>query len=211
MDLSITSILALLISITVHEFCHAWMATALGDNTARYEGRLTVNPLAHLDPIGTILLFVAGFGWGKAVPFNPYYLRDPRIGSALISFAGPFSNFLLMVFFAFSYSFLYQTVQTTGVMMPLGPFLLDLFEHLINLNLVLMLFNLLPIPPLDGAKIFSLLIPGHLLGKVYEYRNYGYLILFLVVFSDRLLGVSILNWIIDPPLRFVWHLILGTG
>jgi Zn-dependent protease len=207
-EISISFILALVVSITVHEFCHAWMATYLGDDTARYKGRLTLNPLSHLDPMGTVLLFIAGFGWGKPVPFNPYLLNDPRIGAALISLAGPASNFFLMVVFGFAYHFLVQSGAAFGTSAMMTPYVLSFFEAMVNLNLILMVFNFLPIPPLDGAKIFSLLLPGHLLEKVLYYRNYGYVFLLLVVFSDSLIGVNILGYLFNPLFRFVWNIIL---
>jgi Zn-dependent protease len=210
MSISLPFIIALVISISVHEFCHAWAATYLGDETARLQGRLTLNPLAHLDPIGTILLFIAGFGWGRPVPFNPYNLRDPRVGAALISIAGPLSNFVLMVVFAFSYRFLalFTSSQAVAGLSPFIPFMLELFAALINLNLILGLFNLLPIPPLDGAKIFSLLLPGHLLQRVYQYRNYGYVALIFLVFSDSLFGVSFLGLLVGPLFDGLWDIIL---
>lgn len=140
-------IIALTLAITVHEFAHAWMGWRLGDPTAKYAGRLTLNPLAHLDPLGTLLLLLAGFGWGKPVPYNPHNLKHPRRDSLLIALAGPISNFLLALFFSIIFKHFYLGEE--------GSWFFILFYFLIYVNLVLMVFNLLPIPPLDGSQILT--------------------------------------------------------
>lgn len=210
--LDIYFIIALVVAVTVHEFSHAWMATYLGDPTAKYMGRLSLNPLAHLDPLGTIMLFLAGFGWGKPVPFSMQYLRNPRVGSALIALAGPLSNLVVALIFAIPYRYIFfnasAVISSTAVM----AFLFQLIKTMINLNLVLMIFNLLPIPPLDGSKIFSLLLPGDYITRLYKYRNYGYVALLLVVFSDYIFGVNILgDYILYPAVRFFWDIILFSS
>lgn len=141
--------LALLLAITVHEFSHAWVANYLGDPTAKKAGRVTLNPLAHLDPLGTIMLLLVRFGWGKPVPINPNNFKNPKLGSALTALAGPTSNFLLANLLAI----IFKLGHLTGT--PFGAFLV----LAIYMNLVLMVFNLLPIPPLDGSKFFALFFP----------------------------------------------------
>jgi Zn-dependent protease len=200
-------IIALLLGVTVHEFSHSWAATLLGDETSKHMGRLTLNPLAHLDVMGTILLFLAGFGWGKPVIFNPQYLKNPRVGSAIISFAGPMANLVIVVIFGFAFHFLIQSLGSAELS-PTIHVIVKLFQAIISLNFVLMIFNLLPIPPLDGSKIFALLIPGRYLAKVYEYQNYGYVVLLLVVFSNNIFGVSVLGNVFGPMLELLWDVII---
>ena len=211
-DLLIPFAIALILAVTIHEFCHAWMATYLGDPTARYLGRLTLNPLAHMDPLGTLMLLLAGFGWGKPVPFTMAHLKNPRLDAALIALAGPLSNLVVALIFAVPYRYLFfhsiDIVSAGGVTM----FFFQLIKTIIELNLVLMVFNLLPIPPLDGSKIFSLLIPGDYIGKLYKYRTYGYGLLLLIVFSDRLFGVSVLgDFVLYPLVNKFWDLVLFSS
>jgi|CXWL01.1.fsa_nt_gi Zn-dependent protease len=202
-------IIALIVAVTVHEFCHAWTATYLGDPTAKYLGRLSLNPLAHLDPIGTLMLLLAGFGWGKPVPFNMAYLKNPRVDAALIALSGPLSNLVIALIFALPYRYLIihfgndtgSTVMATGIFHGI--------ETIITVNLVLMVFNLLPLPPLDGSKVFSLLLPGDILNNLHQYRHFGYGALLLIVFSDYLIGVNILSkYILGPVVEFFWRIIL---
>ncbi|MGE3278853.1 MAG: site-2 protease family protein [Candidatus Altimarinota bacterium] len=205
-------IVALVFAVTIHEFCHAWMSTYLGDPTARYLGRLSLNPLAHLDPIGTLMLFFAGFGWGKPVPFSMQYLKNPRVDAALIAFAGPLSNFVIALVFAIPYRYLFfnalEITQGNAILLILFNFM----KTMINLNLVLMVFNLLPIPPLDGSKIFSLLLPGDYLTRLFRYRHFGYGVLLALVFSDYLFGVNILGtYILLPLVSFFWNVILFSS
>jgi len=141
---------ALLLAITIHEFSHAWVANYLGDPTAKRAGRVTLNPLAHLDPLGTIMLLLVRFGWGKPVPINPNNFKNPRMGSALTALAGPTSNFLLANLLALIYKLSNLGGSSLGTFIVLT----------IYMNLVLMVFNLLPIPPLDGSKFFALFFPA---------------------------------------------------
>jgi len=162
-------ILGLIVSVTVHEFAHALSADKLGDPTPRSQGRVTLNPLAHLDPLGSILLLITGFGWGKPVIFDPYNLRNLRRDVLIIAAAGPISNILLATLVA--------------LLTPILPFSPIVWNFLISINITLAAFNLLPIHPLDGGKIFSSLLPRHL---AYEYdavlERYGFIILLLLVF-----------------------------
>lgn len=162
-------IAGLVISVTVHEFAHAFSADKLGDPTPRSQGRVTLNPLAHLDPLGSILLLITGFGWGRPVIFDPYNLRDLRRDVLIIAAAGPASNLILATLVA--------------LLSPFLPFSPVVWSFLIAINITLAAFNLLPIHPLDGGKIFSSLLPRHL---AYEYdaifERYGFFILLLLVF-----------------------------
>ena len=164
-------VLALIISLTFHEFAHAFAADKLGDNTPRLTGRLTVNPLAHLDPVGSLVLLVAGFGWGRPVPINPINLSHPKRDTAIIAFAGPLSNLLLALIF----SLLLRFVEVSGI---IGIFL----YLVISYNLMLGVFNLLPLHPLDGFKVVAGFLPPNLYIQWMQVQPYGmYILLFLVV------------------------------
>jgi Zn-dependent protease len=162
--------IALLVAISIHEFSHAWVADYLGDPTPKKAGRVTLNPLAHLDPLGTIMLLLVRFGWGKPVPINPNNFKNPKLGSALTALAGPTSNFLLASLLALVYK-----LSSLGSS-PFGTFLL----LVIYMNLVLMVFNLLPIPPLDGSHFFALFFPA-LDNPKYEIYGPFVLIVFVLV------------------------------
>lgn len=172
-QLGILLIVALVVSLTFHEFSHAFVANKLGDPTAKNMGRLTLNPLAHLDPLGTLFLIVARFGWGKPVPFNPLNLKNPRRDAALISLAGPMSNFIL----AISSSLLVRLLNIGGIF---GAFL-----YLVVLyNLTLGIFNLIPVGPLDGNKIVYGFLPMNLAVQWQELQRYGMFILLFLVFTN---------------------------
>ncbi len=168
-------ILALVSAITVHEFAHAWTANRLGDPTPKIQGRLTLNPLAHLDPLGTLMLLVVRFGWGKPVQFDPYNLKNPKRDSAIISLAGPFSNLALAAILAVLLRLSYASSS------PIS-YLSTLFVPFIFLNVVLAIFNLIPVHPLDGGKVLVGLLPGKDAAKMDLFLNqYGVLILILLI------------------------------
>lgn len=187
-------IVAMVISISLHEFAHAWMAYSLGDNTARDLGRLTVNPLKHLDPIGTLLLVFAGFGWGRPVPFNPYNLKYQRWGPAFVSLAGPLMNIVL----AFIFALLLKIVVSYSAL-PFENGLVQLLNAMIIINVVLAAFNLIPIPPLDGSKILYAFLPARALGAVMAFERWGsYLLIFVVIFAGSLFGAffnTVVQWV----------------
>ncbi len=164
---------ALVISISIHEFSHAFAAYKLGDPTGKNMGRLTLNPKAHLDPIGTIFLLFVGFGWGKPVPFNPRNLKNPKKDSAIISLAGPLSNFILAI------------ILSLILKIGMGNNILVAFLYTTILyNLMLGFFNLIPLGPLDGNKIVFGFLPNKLAIQWLEIQRYGtYILLFLIVFD----------------------------
>ncbi|MFH2105437.1 MAG: site-2 protease family protein [Parcubacteria group bacterium] len=173
----VVTVVAIVIAISVHEFAHAAMAYYLGDSTAKNEGRLTLNPLSHLDLWGTILLLVAGFGWGKPVPFNPYNLKNQRWGPALVSLAGPASNLVMAIVFMIFLRFGYPLLGLAA-----GNALFDFLYYLIVINVILMAFNLLPVPPLDGSKLLFAVLPSSM-DSVKEFlQRYGMFILIGLVF-----------------------------
>ena len=151
-----------LIAITFHEFAHAFVADKLGDDTARREGRLSLNPLDHLDPIGTVLLLFAGFGWGKPVHVNPRnYTRKMSMekGEALVSIAGPVMNFLLAIIFAIIYYGILKFTDISFMMSTMGEIIMRLISATVSINIGLGLFNLIPLPPLDGSKVIMPFLP----------------------------------------------------
>ncbi len=216
-DLDIPTLLAravtLLIAFTIHELAHAVSADYLGDDTAKRLGRVTLNPLAHLDPIGTFMLLFAGFGWAKPVPVNPYNLRgNPRTSMALVALAGPVSNLLLasLAVIPFRLNLLNQFdafSPSSGLVFL--PFFL--FEF-IGINIILAVFNMIPIPPLDGYKILYALLPDELAFRLEPLEQYGFLILLGLLFLPSLLpGVP--NIITGPMLsisRSLFNLMLGS-
>jgi Zn-dependent protease len=213
--LSPTFIIAILIALSVHEWAHGYVAYKLGDPTAKYEGRLTLNPIAHLDPLGTLLFILVGFGWGKPVPINPRYFKNVKRDSALVAIAGPISN-LLLAFLAFAVLLLAGQQQAvtsmSGAIVAAGggstpvQLIRNLMTDMILINLVLMAFNLLPIAPLDGSKVLRLFVP---LGYEEQYLHFmqrGPMILLILIVAGRLFNVPILSgWIsliIAPILSF---------
>lgn len=176
--------LGLLISITIHEFAHAFTADKLDDPTPRSQGRVTLNPLSHLDPIGTILLLVVGFGWGKPVMFNPYNLKNVQRDTVMIALAGPASNIVLAFILA--------------LFLPWLPFSAMIWQFVITINLALAAFNLLPIHPLDGSKILMGILPPQLSFEYQDIMNrYGIIILLALVFLP-LNGGSPIDYLIRP-------------
>lgn len=195
----ISRIITLLIAFTFHEFSHAATANALGDSTPRMHGRLTLNPLAHLDPMGTITLLFAGFGWAKPVPINPYVLkRRSSAGVMLVSLAGPLSNLLLAVLAALPLRFRWVPLTMgTGQFLPSwGEFLLEF----LFVNLALFLFNLIPLAPLDGEKVIAFFLPGHWEDYLDRIRPYSPMILIMIIFVLPMLGFDLINLIIRQPL-----------
>lgn len=191
-------LLSLVIAITVHEFSHALAADRLGDPTPRIQGRLTLNPLAHLDPLGTILLLLVRFGWGKPVQFDPYNLENPRRDAAIISFAGPLSNFLLAILSAIIVRFIF----------PQSEVLFALLTPFIYMNILLAIFNLLPVHPLDGGKIIVGLLPDRQADEVDSIlKQYGtFILLFLILPLYN--GHSLATTIITPSVNLIFNFLL---
>jgi len=203
----IARIFTLIVAFTVHELAHAWTADQLGDDTPRRTGRLTLNPLAHLDPFGSLLLLIAGFGWAKPVYTNPYKFRNgPRLGTAIVAAAGPLANFVMALIAAIPFRLGWLNVlDTFGNQGQFLPSPASLFGDFIFLNLILMLFNLIPIPPLDGSKILRGFAPLEWDRWLVQLEQWGPFLLMALVF----LGGRIFNLIISPPAIFLYSSILG--
>ena len=198
-DLLFSAVPALL-CVTLHELSHGYVAYLLGDNTAKDAGRLTLNPLKHIDPMGLLLLLVAHVGWAKPVPVRMQYFRNPKRGMALTALAGPVSNLLITVVFLFLYGLAFPFAAKNGSNLALsGAQLLLVTAHL---SLGLGLFNLLPIPPLDGSKVLFSLLPDEKYYVLMRYERYGMLLLFALAS----LGVTgrVLSDAINAVFHFLW-------
>jgi Zn-dependent protease len=203
-DRLITLAILFLTSMPIHEWAHAWAAHQLGDDTAALRGRLTLNPLAHLDPIGTLSLVFFGFGWGRPVPVSPYRLRGNRRSSwALVSVAGPFSNLVLAMLAAIPFRMGWLSLYEGGSsIISLEGILLDF----VLINLSLMLFNLIPIPPLDGSRVLAWLLPSRWASALEQLERFGGAGLMLVLYLLSRFGI--LGILISPLMNFMLRALL---
>lgn len=194
----ILSIPALLLAISIHEFAHGYVAFRLGDPTPKFQGRLTLNPLAHLDPLGAIMLIMFRFGWAKPVMINPVYFKDRRKGSILVALAGPLANITLAWVFYTMHSF-------WPIIGQFSYFMQVFFLINIQLNLGLAAFNLLPFPPLDGSKIVAGLLPPRMAYSYQRISQYGPFLLIL------LLVTGLAQFVLQPIYRVLYFVISGFG
>lgn len=200
---------ALIVAITIHEFSHALAAERLGDPTPRLQGRLTLNPLAHLDPLGTIMLVLVHFGWGKPVVFDPFNLRHPRRDSAIISIAGPVSNILLATACSILVHILFATHSMTmqnPALSTTSLLIVGFLQQLIVINVILAIFNLVPIAPLDGFKIVEGILPEDKAREWHELERYGMIFLIFLlfpIFGGTAPISRIISPVIDVILRFL--------
>ncbi len=186
--------LVLFTALPVHECAHAWVASLLGDDTGRNQGRITLNPMKHLDLIGSISMLIVGFGWAKPVSINPRNFKNPKVGMAISSLAGPVSN-ILMAYIAL---IIYKVIFFAGYSSLSNlTVLLQVFGLVVTLNIGLAIFNLLPIPPLDGSRIFNLFLSPKTYFKIMQYEQYIFIGLILVMFSG----------ILDYPIRLLQNIL----
>jgi len=192
-------VIALTIGITVHEFAHAWTAYRLGDPTPKLTKRLTLNPLAHLDPLGTLFLFIAGFGWGKPVLFNPQYFKEPKKAILLTAFSGAIANLIIAFIFSIPYRFnLYFHLGLEN------SWFFAFFDYIVILNLMLAAFNIIPIPPLDGSKILYLFLSGE---QIILFERFGPSLLFGLLFLSFISGYNFLGYLINHILNWLLYLV----
>jgi Zn-dependent protease len=206
-DQILARVIAFIVAVTIHEFCHAWSAYQLGDPTAARLGRITLNPIAHFDPIGFIgLMMIAvgwpAFGWGKPVPVNPNLLQGHRKGMALTALAGPLSNVVLAILFVIPLRF--GNVEPTG-------FAAVLVSQMIFVNLLLAAFNMIPIPPLDGLKILTGILPEFWFQFMVPMERYGFMILFAVIIIGGQAGASVISAMYSPVFDALQRAIVGPA
>ncbi len=208
------SIPCILIALTVHEVAHGWMAYKLGDPTAKAMGRLTLNPLKHLDPIGTICMLLFRFGWAKPVPIDSRYFKKPKRDVALTALAGPVSNILMAFCGILIASVLAAIFNKTGVHSSIGGWIqwasISLLQYFYSLNLCLAVFNFLPVPPLDGSRIFLVFLPQKYYFGIMRYERYIQLALLVCLWLGFLDGIlsTLVNWLAAGMFALV-HLIPG--
>mgnify|MGYP001819976482 CR=1 FL=1 len=207
----ISRVVVLLTAFAFHEFAHAWAAVRFGDETPRIAGRLTLNPLAHLDPLGSLMLIAAGFGWAKPVQVNSYVLQRRSPAAMMwVALAGPASNLLLAVIASIPFQLgLVSAYAATFSPGTIVPSLDKLLYEFVFINLLLCLFNLIPIAPLDGEKIFTYFLPANMAHVFDTIRPYGPMILMALIFLPRLLGINVLGMIIGPPLQALMNILVG--
>jgi Zn-dependent protease len=202
----VLSLPAILVAITVHEYSHGYVAYRLGDPTAKFAGRLTFNPIKHIDLFGFLAFLLFRFGWAKPVPINPYNFRDMRKGMLYTSLAGPLSNLLFAVPLGVLLRFFPELLHN-NILMPVGGML----GFCLFYSLILSAFNLIPIPPLDGSQaLFSILPPRYAHIESWLER-YGFMLLLGLIFIDRIAGIPILWGWIGPFLTFFGQLFAGTS
>lgn len=198
--ITILSIVILILSVIIHEVSHGYMADRLGDPTARLQGRLTLNPIKHIDPVGSIVvplitsLVGFTFGWAKPVPYNPYNLKNKRVGEFLIAAAGPFSNLIIALIFGVIIRYVQHGVMT--------PFI-QIASYIVIINIVLAIFNLIPIPPLDGSKLLFSFLP----------QQYGQMRMFLERYAPILIIIVVFflwQWI-SPIIWPIFRVFTGIG
>ncbi|MBF2600021.1 site-2 protease family protein [Listeria seeligeri] len=194
-------LVTLLIAFTIHEWSHALVALAFGDDTAKNQGRLSLNPLVHIDLFGLLLILIAGFGWAKPTPVNRFKLKKRRLGSVLVSLAGPISNLLLAIIGVGIYSILLNTSYEYGSVIP--TFLMVF----VNLNIVLFVFNLIPLPPLDGYQVLIEFLPLSARAKLEPVERYAMLIFLIIALTP--ISQFTIQPIFNTVIPFVYRMILG--
>ena len=188
--------IVLLTAIPIHEAAHAYVADKMGDPTGRYMGRLTLNPMAHFDLVGSIAMLVAGIGWAKPVPINPLKFRDQKKGMAISAAAGPASNVIVAAISLAIAKLIWYASYVTGVNTVIST-LYTIFRSMCFINISLAIFNLIPIPPFDGSRIFNYFLPDKFYFKIMEYERYIFLALFVVLFTGILdLPLGILSGLV---------------
>lgn len=212
-------LIALLIALTFHEASHALVAYWLGDSTPKKMGRLSLNPFAHLDPLGALMILLIGLGWGKPVQIDAEKLKPgPKLGMALVAAAGPISNLLLAALFVIPLRLrlfpLYGNIRIPLDFLPFGiPAVYvgvgPLLQAIVTLSLALAIFNLIPLNPLDGSRLWEIILPTKLYYQIARVELVGLVVILGLIISDRFLGTNILAGILGPPVDFLFRKLMG--
>lgn len=202
-------IIAILVAMDIHEFSHALVADRLGDPTPRQQGRLSLNPMAHLHPLGTISLLLIGLGWGKPVAINANRLHfGPQVGMAVVGIAGPISNLLMAALLAIPlrlHLVPFRPQWLFGFPLSWG----ELLSWMIWLNLALAIFNLLPFSPLDGSRLLAAFLPEKWFYRLSQYEIFALYLLLILIVLERFMGLGILASLLFPPIEFLWWTFVG--
>ena len=192
-----------IVGISFHEFAHGWAALKMGDPTAKFQGRLTVNPAAHIDPVGLVALMFCGFGWGRPVEVNPGNFKNRRKGEIVVSLAGVVMNLIIAVVTGFIIKFILMAGGGSFAASQLGDIIVTILVYVIQINLVLMIFNLIPVPPLDGFTVITEIFNLRFTNLYYTMVRYGYFILLALILFD------VTAMIISPCVSFFMELIMN--
>jgi Zn-dependent protease len=206
-ELLMLRIPAILLALTIHEYAHGYIAWRLGDPTARNAGRLTLNPIAHLDLFGTIMLLFGPFGWAKPVPVNGNYFSNPKRDSIWVSLAGPASNIILAIIIGYTYRVLVAFAPALMV----NQSVVTLFQLCILINIGIAFFNLIPIPPLDGSHILLGLLPNHMIPSYLNQMRFMPTVFMVMLVAEWMLHIPIFSFIMDPifnPFRAFWFFVI---
>ena len=199
LNMALMRIFPALLCITIHELAHGYTAYKLGDNTAKDMGRLTLNPIKHIDPIGLLMMLVMRFGWAKPVPVNMRNFKHPKWFMAVTALAGPVSNLLLAMVFMLLFGFLFTFL--TGF--TAGPVMAEIIFNTVYISIALAIFNMLPIPPLDGSKVLFSLLPENMYYKLMQYERFGMIALLIIIGLQMFFGISIIGSIIVYPTEVI--------
>ena len=212
-------LIALLVALTIHEASHALVAYWLGDSTPKKMGRLSLNPFAHLEPLGALMILLIGFGWGKPVQIDAEKLKPgPKMGMALVAAAGPISNLLLAVLLVLPLRLKwFQLVANIRIPLdglPIGASALyvgigPLLQTIVSLSLALAIFNLIPLNPLDGSRLWEIILPTRLYFQIARFELIGLVLVLGLIVSDRFLGTNILAGILGPPVDYLFRKLMG--
>lgn len=194
-------------TLPVHEFAHAWTAVKLGDDTPRLQGRLTLRPMAHIDPIGALMIFLVGFGYAKPVRVNMHNLKNGRKSFALVALAGPVSNIIMALIFTFLQTLIYVITKNAFLPVVVYTVLGSFFSFAASINISLAVFNLLPIPPLDGSRIANLILPSKYYFTIMKYERYIMIGMFVLLWTGILtIPLSFLSGLVSAGIDFICEL-----